>query len=118
MSFDEKKKYGSMDKAFQAGKKDKAKTWNETIQGIVKAQESSSRTKRALSKPFIIQKDDFYGTPFNTLLASGDGKRLWYSVTFEPSGAKGVYKIEKLSSDNDPTVVKDFDQAVNVFNSM
>jgi 3-methyladenine DNA glycosylase Tag len=75
MSFDEKKKYGSMDKAFQAGKKDKAKTWNETIQGIVKAQDSSSKTARALSKPFIIRKDD-------------------------------------------PTVVKDFDQAVNVFNSM
>lgn len=87
--------------------------WNDTIQML----NEKGRTTRALSKPFIIDKSDFYGTPFNTLLASGDGKRLWYSVTFNRNGANGVYKIEKLSSDNEPTVVKDFDQAIRVFNS-
>lgn len=105
MSFDELKKYGSMDAAFKAGA------------GI-----DRGRTARALSKPFIIKASDFYGKPMESIMASGNGKRLWMLTQFNRNGAHVSYKIEKWDKQrqaytDNPTIVKDFDQAIRTFNS-
>jgi hypothetical protein len=78
----------------------------------------NNRTERALSKPFILKKEDFVDTPFNTLLASGDGKRLWVTMIFptHSTDAKISYRVESLSQDKiieRTTLVG----AISVFNS-
>lgn len=82
-------------------------------------------------KRLVIKEEEFVDTPFNSLLASGDGRRLWASITIKAHPFKigdlpktifyheTVFKIEDMKKDSEIVFESEsFPEAVKFFNEM
>lgn len=79
----------------------------------------------------IIEKKDFLNIPFNSLLASGNGRRLWATVTIcnewrnrpgvesDIPYAKTVFKVENLKKNSHIEIeTENIEEAIEKFNSL
>ena len=74
----------------------------------------------------IIKKEDFIGHEFNTLLASGNGRRLWATITMYEDLhissdllSKTVFKVENLKKNSHIEIeTESFEEAMEKFNSL
>lgn len=74
----------------------------------------------------ILEKEDFIGIPFNSLLASGGGRRLWATVTLYEDLhvssdilTKTVFKVENLKKNSKIEIeTESFEEAIEKFNEL
>jgi hypothetical protein len=67
----------------------------------------------------ILEKEDFIGIPFNSLLASGSGRRLWATVIVDGNGAQVVFKVENLKKNSHIEIETNvLEKAIEKFNEL
>lgn len=67
----------------------------------------------------ILDKEDFYDIPFNSLLASGGGRRLWATVIVDGDGAHVVFKVENLKKNSHIEIETNvLERAIERFNEL
>ena len=79
----------------------------------------------------ILETKDFLNTPFNSLMASGNGRRLWATVTIENEWrnrpgvesdnpyAKVVFKVENMKKNSHIEIeTESIEDAITKFNEI